>query len=91
MFVDEAGIGFNEHTLCTTETPVTLDGANTWMGGIDCNNVYVLSVNDDGTVETHEMPIPELNHLTLHLVAEGELNVIMGEERVVIPYALCDF
>ena len=91
MLIDEQGVGFNEHTLCTTQTPVALDGTDTWTGGIICNNVYVLSVNDDGTVETHEMPLPDLTDMTLHLVGEGELNVIRGEGDLVIPFARCDF
>lgn len=91
MYIDAQGIGFNEHTLCTTETPVVLDGTDTWTGGITCANVYVTAVNDDGSIETHDMPLPELTGITLHLVGAEELNVIMGGEGTVIPYSRCDF
>lgn len=50
-------LGFNDHTICGSETPImpVLDSGQVWSGQVECQNVYVIEVHDDGSVETEEI------------------------------------
>lgn len=65
MWIQEGCIGFNAHTLCAEELPIALGAGGTYETPLDCRNVYVEAEREDGTLETVEIPLPELTHLTL--------------------------
>jgi hypothetical protein len=90
LYVAPDRIGFNEHTLCTTTVPVAADAAGQWSGAIRCNNVYFISESDDGTVETFEMPVPELDRITLIPISDGRLHVRVGAADVGRAFSRCD-
>jgi hypothetical protein len=90
LYVAADRIGFNDHTLCTSAVPVVADAAGQWSGAIQCTNVYVTSVADDGTVETFEMPMPELDTLTLIPISGARLQVRVGAADAGRAFSRCD-
>lgn len=53
---DSTQLGFNEHTICSSDTPImpALEAGQMWSGQVACRNVYVVAVQDNGSVETEE-------------------------------------
>jgi hypothetical protein len=87
MWIQETRIGFNDHTLCEVALPIALGEDGAYSTGLNCANVYVLSERADGTLETTEIPLPELTHLTLREQA-GELLADFSEQGQLV-YARC--
>lgn len=83
-------LGFNEHTICGAETPImpALEGGQIWLGQVECRNVYVVEVHDDGSVETEE-----IEHITqvLTIARDGAEVAVTYPDGVVARYQACGY
>jgi len=76
MWIDaDVGVWFNEHTRCAADPLPPADIPDLWQARLDCVNIYVTEVHDDGTVETEEIVQSDLEAIRVTRAEPNRLTV----------------
>lgn len=80
MYVDGAGIGFNEHSICDV-VPLPVLEAGVYSAQIACKNVHVIGdINGTGAdpLTTHETLFPDIKTIEIKLLGADRLELMLN-------------